>query len=134
MGEDLPLSENKTLHKTNKCKRKALLISTSINAGGCLKYHAGHAQQQQRIADPSAGQRGRHKITNPQLSKKHFKEKEKLVMGPDGGLTPRQTGRRTVGRKITLTLTESMTTPKLQNEHNIKQYIFIYSFGNRYHH
>jgi hypothetical protein len=29
---------------------------------------------------------------NPQLSKENFKEKEKLVMGPDGGLTPGHTG------------------------------------------
>jgi hypothetical protein len=27
-------------------------------------------------------------IINPKLSKENFKEKEKLVMGPDGGLTP----------------------------------------------
>jgi hypothetical protein len=56
----------------------------------------------------SSSQRGRYKITNPQLSKENFKEKEKLVMGPDGGgLTPGQTGRLTVGQKATLTLTWS---------------------------
>jgi hypothetical protein len=53
---------------------------------------AGHAQQQEQITDPSSRQRGGHEITNPQLSKENFKEKEKLVMGPDGGLTPGQTG------------------------------------------
>jgi hypothetical protein len=50
-----------------------------------------------------------HKIRNPQLSKENFKEKEKLVTGTDGGLTPRRTGRLTVGRKITLTLTLTLT-------------------------
>jgi hypothetical protein len=39
-----------------------------------------------------------------QLSKENCKEKEKLITCPDGGLTPGQTGRLTVGRKITLTL------------------------------
>jgi hypothetical protein len=38
------------------------------------------------------------------LSKEDFKEKEKLVTGPDGALTPGQTGRLTIGRMITLTL------------------------------
>jgi hypothetical protein len=46
-----------------------------------------------------------NKQTNLKLSKENFKEKEKLVTGPDGGLTPGQTGRLTVGCKITLTLT-----------------------------
>jgi hypothetical protein len=66
---------------------------------------AGEDQQQQLITDPSSRERGRYKITNPQLSKDNFKEKEKLVTDPYGGLTPGQTGRLTVGRKITLTLT-----------------------------
>jgi hypothetical protein len=44
-------------------------------------------------------------MTNLQLSKENLKEKEKLVTGPDGGLTPGQTGQLTVGRKITSTLT-----------------------------
>jgi hypothetical protein len=43
-------------------------------------------------------------IANLQLSKENFTKKEKLVMGPDGGLTLGQTGLLTVGRKITLTL------------------------------
>jgi hypothetical protein len=46
---------------------------------------------------------------NLQLSKENFKEKEKLVTGPDGGLTPGRAGRLTVGRKITLTLTFEVT-------------------------
>jgi hypothetical protein len=33
-----------------------------------------------------------YKITNSQLSKENFKEKQKLVTGRDGGLTPGQTG------------------------------------------
>jgi hypothetical protein len=31
-------------------------------------------------------------FNNLQLSKENFKEKEKLVIGPDGGLIPGQTG------------------------------------------
>jgi hypothetical protein len=49
--------------------------------------------------------RERHKLTNPQLSKENLKEKEKLVTGHDDDLTPGQTGRLPVGRKMTLTLT-----------------------------
>jgi hypothetical protein len=49
-------------------------------------------------------QRGRYKITNPRLCKENFKGKEKLVTGPDGGLTPGQTGRVTVCRKMSLTI------------------------------
>jgi hypothetical protein len=41
----------------------------------------GEAQQQKQITDPSPRQKGLHKITNPQLSKGNFKEKEKLVKG-----------------------------------------------------
>jgi hypothetical protein len=74
---------------------------------------AGKDQQQQQITDPSSRQGGRYKITNPQLSKENFKEKEKLVTDPDGGLTP---GRLTVGRKITLTLT--LTTNRLESTMN----------------
>jgi hypothetical protein len=43
---------------------------------------AGEHQQQQYNIDPSSRQRGRYKITNPQLSKENFKEKEKFVAGP----------------------------------------------------
>jgi hypothetical protein len=56
---------------------------------------AGEALQQQYITDPTSRQRGRYKILNPQLSKENFKEKEKLVTGLNGGLTPGQTGRLT---------------------------------------
>jgi hypothetical protein len=41
----------------------------------------GEEQQQQQITDPSSRQRGRYKITKPQLSKENFKEKEKLIAG-----------------------------------------------------
>jgi hypothetical protein len=49
-----------------------------------------------------------HKITNRQLSKENFEEKEKLVAGQDGCLTPRRTGRLIVGRKLTSTTTMYM--------------------------
>jgi hypothetical protein len=58
----------------------------------------------------------REGATNPELSKEKFKEKEKLIVGPrwvpdiktdwpTGYLTSRRTGRLTVGRNVTLTLT-----------------------------
>jgi hypothetical protein len=34
------------------------------------------------MTDPSSRQKGRYKITNPQLSKENFKEEERLVEGP----------------------------------------------------
>jgi hypothetical protein len=36
----------------------------------------------QEITDPPSRQRWRYKIINPQLSKRNFEEKEKLVEGP----------------------------------------------------
>jgi hypothetical protein len=45
----------------------------------------------------------RYKITNPQLSKENLKEEENFVAGQNGRLTPRWTGRLTVGRNLTLT-------------------------------
>jgi hypothetical protein len=42
-----------------------------------------------------------------QLSKENFKEKEKLVAVADGYLTPRRTGRLTVGRNVTFTSTSN---------------------------
>jgi hypothetical protein len=42
----------------------------------------GENQQQQQITDLPSRQRGHYKITNPQLSKENFKDKEKLVTGP----------------------------------------------------
>jgi hypothetical protein len=44
---------------------------------------------------------GATKITNPQLSKGNFKEKKNWSRVPDGRLTPRQTGRLTVGYNLT---------------------------------
>jgi hypothetical protein len=75
---------------------------TQIQEGLCWRGPA--ATGNYRPLPPSR-QRGCHKIIDPQLSKENFKEKEKLVKGPDGGLTPGQTGCLTVGCKITLTLT-----------------------------
>jgi hypothetical protein len=43
---------------------------------------AGEDQQQHKITDPSSRQRGRYKITHPQLSKENIKDKEKLFAGP----------------------------------------------------
>jgi hypothetical protein len=43
---------------------------------------AGEDQQQQEITDPSSCQRGHYTVTNPQLSKENFREKEKFVAGP----------------------------------------------------
>jgi hypothetical protein len=40
------------------------------------------------MTETTSRQRGRYKIENPQLSKENVKEKEKLVTGRDGGLTP----------------------------------------------
>jgi hypothetical protein len=57
------------------------------------------------ILDPSSRQRGRYKITNTQMSEGNFKEKENWSKVTDGRLTPRQTGRLAVGRKLTSTST-----------------------------
>jgi hypothetical protein len=57
-----------------------------------------------QITDPSSRQRGRFTSTNPQLSKKKLTNWSRV---PDGCLTPGRTGRLTVGRNITLTLSGS---------------------------
>jgi hypothetical protein len=57
----------------------------------------------------SSRQRGRYNITKPQQSEGNFKEKEKLVEVPDGRLTPGQTGRQTVGLKLTSTSIKQST-------------------------
>jgi hypothetical protein len=49
--------------------------------------------------DPSSHQTGRPTSTNPKLSDSN----KNLVLGPKWGLTPRQTGRLTVCRNVTLT-------------------------------
>jgi hypothetical protein len=67
---------------------------------------AGEDQQQLWITDPSSRQRGRYKITIPQLSKEHFKEKEKWVAGPRWVPDTKKnwaTDRLTVGRNLTST-------------------------------
>jgi hypothetical protein len=48
-----------------------------------------------------------NKIPNAQLSKENFKTKQTLVTGSDRVLAPGQTGRLTVGHKITLTFTNT---------------------------
>jgi hypothetical protein len=63
------------------------------------------------VTDPFSRQRGLYKIRNPQLSKEIFKEKEHLPRVPDGCLIPRRTGRLTVGRNITLSLTLGVKLP-----------------------
>jgi hypothetical protein len=67
---------------------------------------AGDARQKLKTMDPTFRQRGHPTSTNPQLSKNNEREKGKnWSRAPDGCLTPRQTGRLTVGHNITLTLT-----------------------------
>jgi hypothetical protein len=59
-----------------------------------------------QIIDSSSRQIGRPTSTNPQLSKNNQRAKgKKWLRVPDGCLTPRRTGRLTVCRNITLTLT-----------------------------
>jgi hypothetical protein len=59
-----------------------------------------------QITDPSSRQRGCPTSTSPQLSKNNQREKGKnWSRVSDRCLTPRRTGRLTVGRNITLTLT-----------------------------
>jgi hypothetical protein len=54
------------------------------------------------MTDPFSVQRGRYKITNPQLPKENFKQrKKKWSRVPDVFPAPRQTGQLTVGRKLT---------------------------------
>jgi hypothetical protein len=71
------------------------------------KSCAGDGRQKLKSTDPTSRQRRRPTSTNPKLSKKIIKERMgKIGRGvPDGCLTPGQTGRLTVGRNITLTLT-----------------------------
>jgi hypothetical protein len=67
---------------------------------------AADARQKLKTTDPTSRQRGRPTSTNPQLSKSILREKgEKWSRVPDGCLTPRRTGRLTVGRNVTSTST-----------------------------
>jgi hypothetical protein len=76
-------------------------LRSLINSDNIKK---GCAQQKLRITDPTSRQRGRLTSTNSQLCKNNYREKGKNWSGvSDGCLTPRQTGRLTVGRNITLT-------------------------------
>jgi hypothetical protein len=68
----------------------------------------GRAQQHlyESITDPSSRQTGHPTLKKQKWLKKiPLKEKEKLVADTDSGLIPGETGRLTVGRKISLTLT-----------------------------
>jgi hypothetical protein len=70
------------------------------------KRCAGDARQKLKITKPTSCQRGRPTSTNPQLSKNNQRESGKnWSQVPDGCLTQGRTGRLTVGRNITLTLT-----------------------------
>jgi hypothetical protein len=74
---------------------------------------AGDAQQKLKTTEPTSRQRGRRTSTNPQLSKNNSRQKGKTWSWvPDRCLTPRQTGRLTVGRNITLTLTYQVSVSK----------------------
>jgi hypothetical protein len=66
------------------------------------KSCAGDDQQKLKITDPTSRQRGRPTSTNQQLPKNYQRGNGKNRSRiPDGCLTPRQTGRLTVGRTIT---------------------------------
>jgi hypothetical protein len=72
---------------------------------------AGDARQKLKTTDPISRQRGRSTSTHPQLPKNNQRERGKnWSRVPDGCLTPRQTGRLTVGLIITLTLTIRIIT------------------------
>jgi hypothetical protein len=73
----------------------------------CEKGCAEDAQQKLKTTDPTSCQSGCPTPTNPQLSKNNQREKGKnWLRVPVGCLTPGRTGRLTVDRNITLTLTE----------------------------
>jgi hypothetical protein len=64
-----------------------------------------------QMTDPSSRQRGLPTSTKPQLSDSN----KNLVLGPRRGLTPRLTGRLTVGRNMTLTLTKPVSRVKSES-------------------
>jgi hypothetical protein len=61
---------------------------------------------------PSSGQRKSPTSTKPQLSDSN----KNLVLGPRRGLTPRLTGRLTVGRNMALTLTKLVMRQPLSSQ------------------
>jgi hypothetical protein len=67
------------------------------------KGSAGDAWQKLKSTDPTSC----HTSTNPKMQKKKKKKEngKNWLRVPGGCLTPRRTGRQTVGRNITLTLT-----------------------------
>jgi hypothetical protein len=66
---------------------------------------AGEAQQQLKTAGATSRQRGCPTLTNPQLTRNHFKKEKNWLRIPDGCLTPGQTGLLPVSRKLTSTST-----------------------------
>jgi hypothetical protein len=67
---------------------------------------AGDARQKVKSIDPTSRQRVSPKSTNPKLSKNNERENsENWSRVPDGCLISRRTGRQSVGRNITFTLT-----------------------------
>jgi hypothetical protein len=78
----------------------------------------GDARQKLKSTDPTARQRGHPTSTNPKLSKNNQRENGKnwsRVL--DGCLTPGRTGRLTVGRNVTLTLTLTKLSPVSEYVH-----------------
>jgi hypothetical protein len=70
------------------------------------KVCAGEGLQKLKSTDTISRQRGRPTSTTPKLSKNNQRENGKnWSLVPDVCLTPRRTGRLTVCRNITLTLT-----------------------------
>jgi hypothetical protein len=68
------------------------------------KGYAGVAQEELKTTDPTTWQREHPHINKPETLKIIKEKKEKnWSLVPDECLTPRQTGRLTVGRNITLT-------------------------------
>jgi hypothetical protein len=73
-----------------------------ISEKGC----AGDARQKLKSTDPTSRQRRRPTSTNTKLLKNNQRENGKnWSRVPDECLIPRRTGRLSVGRNITLTLT-----------------------------
>jgi hypothetical protein len=66
---------------------------------------AGEVQQQLKTIDPSSRQIWCIASRNPSLSKNYLKKERNWSRVPDERLTPRETGRLTADRNITLTLT-----------------------------
>jgi hypothetical protein len=66
---------------------------------------AGDARQELETTDPTSRQRGPHQQTRNCLKNNQRENGKNWSRVPDGCLTPRRTGRLTVGHNITLALT-----------------------------